>query len=189
MPVYMSSRGLRELGITEEELLKIGTKYTAKFFKLEDAEDYLLKLKKLLETGDTTATFSFFQQVKLKDHEEWVWHIASSRIFEKDDQGKPSHIITIANSINEMEHIRIKANRLLKEEYFFQVNREKFSGLSKREKEILKLVALGKNSGEISKELFISTLTVNAHRRNIKKKLCICSGYEFVLYAHAYDLI
>ena len=41
---------------------------------------------------------------------------------------------------------------------------------SKREFEIIKLVALGLNSKDIAEKLFISTNTVNTHRRNILKK-------------------
>lgn len=41
---------------------------------------------------------------------------------------------------------------------------------SKREFEIIKLIALGLNSYEIAEKLFISTNTVNTHRRNILLK-------------------
>ena len=42
--------------------------------------------------------------------------------------------------------------------------------LTKREKEILKLISKGKTSGEISKELSIAVATVNTHRQNLIKK-------------------
>jgi DNA-binding CsgD family transcriptional regulator len=42
--------------------------------------------------------------------------------------------------------------------------------LSTREKEILSLLLQGKNSEQIAKELFISSLTVNTHRKNIREK-------------------
>jgi DNA-binding CsgD family transcriptional regulator len=42
--------------------------------------------------------------------------------------------------------------------------------LTIREFEIIKLIASGKNSGEIADELFISLNTVNTHRRNILEK-------------------
>jgi DNA-binding CsgD family transcriptional regulator len=41
---------------------------------------------------------------------------------------------------------------------------------SKREFEILNLLAQGKNSHQIAEELFLSTHTVNTHRRNLLKK-------------------
>ena len=45
--------------------------------------------------------------------------------------------------------------------------------LSKREKEILKLVGEGKTSQEIADTLFIGKTTVDTHRKNILKKLYI----------------
>ncbi len=43
--------------------------------------------------------------------------------------------------------------------------------LTKREKQILKLIAEGKTTNQIGEELFISPLTVETHRRNMMKKL------------------
>jgi DNA-binding NarL/FixJ family response regulator len=43
--------------------------------------------------------------------------------------------------------------------------------LSKREKEVLKLVAQGLRNSDIAQELFISDVTVKAHMRNIMRKL------------------
>ena len=43
--------------------------------------------------------------------------------------------------------------------------------LTKREKQVLKLIVSGKTSNEIAQELFISHLTVETHRRNLMKKM------------------
>lgn len=187
--IYMSPRGLRELGITLEELRQIGTDYLQRFFNLEDSEDYLIKLKKLLENNDSEETFTFFQQVKFENIKEWIWHIGSTRIFFRNEEGEPSHIITIAIPIDKLKHIPNKAERLLAEKNFFHTNLEKFLTLGKREREVLSLVAIGKSSPEIAEEMCISVLTVNTHRKVIKQKLDINSAYDFTLYAHAYDLI
>ena len=45
--------------------------------------------------------------------------------------------------------------------------------LTKREKQIIKLIVQGKTTANIAEELFISPLTVETHRRNIMKKLKI----------------
>ena len=187
--IFMTRRGLEELGITREELREMGADYLQRFFNLEDSEDYLDKLKRLLTSNDTSETFTFFQQVKFKDRNEWVWHIGSTRIFFQDEYGKPSHIVTIAIPIDKLKHIPNKAERLLAEKNFFHSNLKKFLTLGKREREVLRLVALGKSSPEIAEKLFISVQTVNTHRKSIKQKLNITSTYDFTLYAHAYDLI
>ncbi len=58
------------------------------------------------------------------------------------------------------------------------------SKLSNREKQILKMIALGNTSKDIGDELFISWKTVEKHRGNIMKKLNIhniagLTGYAF----------
>jgi DNA-binding CsgD family transcriptional regulator len=44
------------------------------------------------------------------------------------------------------------------------------SVLSRRELEIIKLIALGLSSKEIAQKIFLSVNTVNTHRKNITKK-------------------
>ena len=55
--------------------------------------------------------------------------------------------------------------------------------LSKRELEILTLVAKGSTTNKIAKKLFISVHTVNSHRKNLLKKLGLRSPIELVTYA------
>lgn len=188
-PCYMTPNGLELLGISLEELKEIGTDYHKLFFNNDDMEDYLQKMECLLAKADMKESFNFFQQVKLKAKEQWVWHLASTRIFEKDKNGNPTHIITVALPVDQLKHIPNKAERLLAEKNFFHANLPKFLILGKREKEVLKLVALGKSSLEIANKMCISVQTVNTHRKAIKQKLGITSGYDFTVYAHAYDLI
>lgn len=57
------------------------------------------------------------------------------------------------------------------------------SRLGKREQAVLSLLARGMRSSEISETLRIATATVNAHRRNIKKKLGLSSTAELTRYA------
>lgn len=56
-------------------------------------------------------------------------------------------------------------------------------GLTQRENEILRLVAKGYAYGDIARELFISTKTVQNHVRNILTKLHLRSRYELMRYA------
>jgi DNA-binding NarL/FixJ family response regulator len=56
-------------------------------------------------------------------------------------------------------------------------------GLTQRENEILRLVAKGYPYGEIAKELFISTKTVQNHVHNIVTKLHLRGRYELMRYA------
>ncbi|MBI5540553.1 MAG: response regulator transcription factor [Bacteroidia bacterium] len=61
--------------------------------------------------------------------------------------------------------------------------------LTKRETEIVKLVAEGKTAKVIAEKLFISIHTVNTYRKNILKKLGVKNSSELVLFAIKSNLI
>jgi regulator of cell morphogenesis and NO signaling len=56
-------------------------------------------------------------------------------------------------------------------------------GLSKRELDIIKLIAIGLSNKEIAEELCLSTHTVMSHRKNIARKLDIHSTAGLTIYA------
>lgn len=189
IPCYMTSRGMELIEITQKELTQIGTDYHRKFFNNEEMDDIIKKFCLLIDNKDSQKTFTFFQQVRIKGKEDWVWHISSSRIFHQDPTGKTTHIVTVAIPIDQLHHIPNKAKRFLAENEFFRTNLKKYLSLGSRGKEVLRLVALGKSSAEIAKELHISVETVNTHRKLLKQKLDIKSNYDFTIYAQAFDLI
>ena len=57
--------------------------------------------------------------------------------------------------------------------------------LSDREREVLRLLALGHTNQEIAKQLFISVRTAETHRAHIMQKLRLSSRAELVRYALA----
>jgi two-component system response regulator NreC len=61
--------------------------------------------------------------------------------------------------------------------------------LSDREREVLRLLALGHTNQEIAKHLFISVRTAETHRAHIMQKLRLSSRAELVRYAIAHDLL
>lgn len=63
------------------------------------------------------------------------------------------------------------------------------SKLSDREREIIRLVALGKANKEIAETLCLSTHTVTTHRRNISSKLGIHSTAALIIFALLHKII
>jgi two-component system response regulator NreC len=61
--------------------------------------------------------------------------------------------------------------------------RDSYSALTEREREILKLVAEGHTNNQIAERLFISPKTVDTHRTHIMDKLNLHSRAELVKYA------
>ena len=61
--------------------------------------------------------------------------------------------------------------------------------LTKREKEILKLISDGLSNKEIANKLFVSSRTIDTHRYNIMQKLNVKNGAELVRIAFKLNLI
>jgi DNA-binding NarL/FixJ family response regulator len=61
--------------------------------------------------------------------------------------------------------------------------------LSLRELEIIHLIAEGNTNNQIAESLFISTHTVNTHRKNIMAKLGVNNTAAIVMYAVKYRLV
>ena len=187
---WMSPNGLEKLGTTLEEVTNLtAEEYYGQHFNSEDAKDYVPKILELLEKNNDENICTFFQQVRFKENPDWQWHMSSVKILARDDKGKPLLTITMAFPIDAMHHMAVKAARLLEEKNFIVKHYQNFAALGKREKEVLKQIALGKSSSQISEELFISIATVDTHRRNIKKKLDATTAYQISKYARAFDLI
>ncbi len=67
--------------------------------------------------------------------------------------------------------------------------KERYDGLTEREREILTLIAQGSSNQEIAKQLYISIKTVQTHRAHILEKLGLHDRTELVRYAIRKGLI
>jgi two-component system, NarL family, response regulator NreC len=62
-------------------------------------------------------------------------------------------------------------------------------GLTEREADVLRLVALGHTNAEISDQLYLSVRTVESHRAHIQQKTGRTTRAELVAYAREHDLL
>ena len=61
--------------------------------------------------------------------------------------------------------------------------------LTRREEEILRLLAYGHTNGEIADQLFLSRRTIETHRANLQRKLQLASRAELTRYALDHHLL
>ncbi|GAA4340126.1 hypothetical protein GCM10023149_51290 [Mucilaginibacter gynuensis] len=187
--LYMSAPGLQHLGTTLDEVKSLTVEeYHSRYFNAADAAQYIPAISKMLERN-TDDPITFFQQVRATNDSPWIWHMSSMRILMRNLEDKPLLTITMSFPVDPLQHITTKVSRLLDENNFLRKNSQQFTLLGKREREVLKLLALGQSAGEIGKQLHISSTTVETHRRNIKQKLKVKTPYELAEFARAFDLI
>ena len=187
---YMNDWGCEALNHSMDEINAMGEEYYRKFFIAEEIQQFLPGMLEFYKRNDHTALYTFFHQVRTGPKREPSWHYAVCKFLRRDlGRNKTNELILVANPVAGMGMMVNKVNKLLDENIFVAKNYKKFALLSKREKEIITLLADGKSTPEIADILFISTFTVSTHRRNIYEKLGIKSSVELLKFASAFELI
>ena len=97
-----------------------------------------------------------------------------------DELYKAIRCIGAGNSYLPVEYLK---------QYYQQTNRPEQNGLTERETEIVQLIAEGINTRQIADRLFLSTRTVETHRKNIYRKVHVHTNVELTLYARTHHLI
>lgn len=187
--LYMNKSGCNILKHSREELQALGPEYFNKFFPKEEIEFLNQGLQKFVIRDDYTAIHSFLQRVRPDDQSEYKWYFTSSKLYRFEDITNTSMIMHLAIEANTLNTLGNKLNRIFEENIFISQNYHKFNVLTKREKELIKLIALGNSSQDISDLLFISKHTVNNHRKNIMNKLDVNCVSKLIRFAISFDLI
>ncbi len=171
------------LGITAQEIIDMGEDYLYKYLHPETQKRVFPKFLDFYSQNDTNAVCSDFQYVLTgKDTYQWIFTATKISL----ELGK---LISVSNFIDTIGPLSDKLERLLSENLFLRRNFKRFASLTRREKEILKLIALGFSNKEICDQLHISQFTVTTHRRNLKAKLEAKRITDIQRYAIAFGLI
>jgi DNA-binding CsgD family transcriptional regulator len=140
----------------------------------------------LYEQGQETVYSFFYGSIKPPSNET-EWFLSSAKL-KKNEKGFPKEIVIFTYDLQLLGDCRKRIYQVLENELFFKTHFNRVCLLSKREKEIIGLLASGKTSKEIAVKLYISTHTVNTHRKNINKKLVSESLTDLLKYADVFEL-
>ena len=148
------------------------------------------------------STFTIVPEIKEKfpDLKSIAFTSYDTPVFRKEAVRLGIHAFLTKNASK--EELLNTINKILKGEVAIKVSRSFYKNqeqlqdqfliidkLSKRELEILKLVAQGNTSQQIGETLFISKQTVQWHRKNIIAKLELKTPGEMIKIAHEYGLV
>lgn len=183
------------LGMDREELKAKGMRYLWSKMHPDDLEVWLKALNELMNftlkevAFEDRSKMSYSWNYRLKNAKgEYVNIVQNTTPLEFDIENKPivglAHYTVISPNIE----MQICASaKLLNERneyetvYFNNFSQKLLSdGISKRERDIIRLLVLNYSSKEIAKKLSITANTVDTHRRNILKKLSISSTGELI---------
>ncbi|WP_432708006.1 response regulator transcription factor [Pedobacter sp.] len=187
--VYMNQPAMDAFGIEEHQISELNKEGNqASYFNTIERVDYIQQIHCLIQQN-TEDMVCYFQQIRNQRSLAWLLFVSNTKVFYRNSTGEATYLITTSNNLEQVQHFSPKIVRMVDEMSFLQANNPLFLKLTKREKEVLRCIALGMNSGEISNSLFISPATVDTHRRNLRSKLCLKNNYDTVRFAQAYNLV
>lgn len=185
--LHMNTFGLTILGETLDKIRHMSKEeYYERYFNEDATLEMEPKILELMES-QTNEYASYFQQVRTA--KGWQLYATNTKIFARNGRNEPTHLLSIASPLAPEHHVTEKINRLVEEVDFLRNNSIMFAALTRREKEILKCMAKGMNSGEMAEQLSISFTTANTHRRNIRTKLNLKNNFDVMKFAQAFNLV
>lgn len=185
---YMNQWGCHHLGVELEELNLMREEYYNQFFIQQDLDDIYPKVLAYCMEGDYTKQLNFFQRVKLYKHDKHSWFYTVCKLLAAKDTEEHQKLVMLSSPVEGVGTLMTKVQKVLDENEYISMNYKKFSLLTKREKEILSLLCVGKSTPEIAELLFISKDTAATHRKNIIRKLNVKSFAEMYRFALAFEL-
>jgi DNA-binding CsgD family transcriptional regulator len=165
--IWSNKYGLDIVGYTQEQATRMGYAYFTAISHPDDAstgEDSINKLKEMLP-GEI---YKGMIRIKKKDG-DFFWCLGKTKILKYKPDGVPWQFLSISVDIPELSNSEKQLDDAMKEIIQLR-NKLALQVLTKREKEILGLIAQGLKDETISKKLFISQYTVHTHRNRLIRK-------------------
>lgn len=154
------------------------------------SSDVLIHLKTIeaFEKADSCINAKHFASIN--DAKEWlknknIENNTDTKIIYDGVDDAGNLILKIPS--NNIKHTLKNVRKSVEEELFINNHKEKIELLTKREKEILNLIAKDKKYQEVASELFISEHTVHSHWKKIKTKLNFKSKSEIRLFSKMFN--
>lgn len=145
----------------------------------------------------------FFQRIRPQNKLDYKWYFSTSRLCLAECENvdsilfhyafeliRPGYHLRSIESAKSTENVMgTESTVRTEEEDYSQKYCTRLLLLSKREKDIIKLIVEGKSSFEIAEKLYISIHTVNNHRKNIIRKLEINNLCQLTKFAILFKII
>ncbi|MDN5217088.1 helix-turn-helix transcriptional regulator [Fulvivirgaceae bacterium BMA12] len=181
---YLNQAGCDWLELTMDEINNMGFEFFKKYIHKDTLKDVFPGFLQFYQQDDKSKVHCDFQKVFDKRSQDYKLLFTASKIHNK----RPG-LITISCPVENSASLTKKLERMLGEQVFARKHYKQFSTLTKREVQVLTMLADGQSNPQIAGQLFLSRRTIEQHRKNINRKLEIKRFTDVIRYAQAFDLI
>lgn len=153
----------------------------------EKLDKLLAEITCFLKNQAHTTAYSFYYRLPKNNLGDTDWVFCSAKL-NRCHAGLPKEVVIFSYELKHMDGIKKRLYRVLENEEFFKENFNKVCLLTKRENDIIRLLAAGLDSMEIAAAANISVHTVYTHRKSINNKLSIKNFATLLKFADVFDM-
>lgn len=179
-PTFINDYGKEYYGFEHKDLSEYGFGLYEKFIHPDHFEDVR---KTIVYFGKNHNELHRMTYLVRNSEGQWRWTYSIAKPLNYKENGNPEYVLAIVFDIESMLE-EISGGKLETEigaETASMLKR--FKKLTKREKQIMRLIADEHTSHEIAEKLFIEPSTVDTHRKHIISKLGVKNSMGLVQYA------
>lgn len=180
--LYLNPKGREWFGLDAEKMKDLEKGKLDAFYHPDTLTYELPKIQGFYKSDRGDKIYSNYQQLY---HPRQQCYTVCLVLTKKFLTGYLSFIFPLEKDLD----LSSKIKRVISEELFKRDHQLLFDSLTRREVEVLRLLADGVNNPCIAEKLFISRRTVEQHRKNINRKLEIRNLRDILEYAYAFDLV
>ncbi|HNW97758.1 MAG TPA: LuxR C-terminal-related transcriptional regulator [Bacteroidales bacterium] len=167
------------LGFSPDDIVAMGIDYLANYYHPDDFDKVNETISFFL--NDKGEKHSTLFRIKHKNG-EWLKLYTTRTLFKRTSEGKPWLVLAVSVNLSTPVDTGAKIEELLKENMRLK-NQLLLRSITRREEDVLRLIANGFSNKEISTKLIISVNTVDSHRKNLLKKLNLKNVASLVCFA------
>lgn len=171
-------------GYPAEEIIALGNQF---WKKIAHPDDLYLAEYSTRYYSVNRPNFGGVVRLKTTYSDDWRWFVGSSTVFASDPAGRP--LLTLVAhtdftaAINTFPQIMEALREVVNHRYG-----ELKKIITKREKDIIKMLIRGYSTPRIAEELHLSVHTVRSHKKSIRSKLHVKNMAELLLVAQKMDI-
>ncbi len=181
--IYANKKYENYFGLSNGEIIHHNVQFFREHYWPSTWEETTREIIRFGKEQNELNVFGHIQRIRKNKNAPYRNFVCSTRICRNPDCFITDYV-PVDVFFNESKKIQVLADSI----EFVLHNFTKYTLLSKRELEILRLIGCGKTRNEIAEELFISKHTLDNHRKHIRQKLEINTTAELFRYIHAFDL-
>lgn len=183
--IHTNSYHANITGHTIDEIRAMGPAFLRDYIHPQSMETMPKYLPSFYRSRDKHKTYGFVQYVYF----DQIRRYRPIVTFTKPSILPSGHVVCLSPFPNEFGQMSRKIEQVVEIDRFRLRNFEKLQQLTEREIELLKLLGSGLTNQVIADSLAISRLTVETHRKRLKRKLELDSMRDLIKFALACGLI